>query len=358
MHPFTYNPLPTRVIFGSGTLSQVGPEIRRLGCSKALVLTGSSHFQKGEALRAQLGDLSVGMYSRATMHTPTNITDAAVELAQTLGADCIVALGGGSAVGLSKAIALRTDLPQIVVPTSYSGSEGTAIIGQTQNGIKTTQKSPKVVPEVIIYDVSLTLTLPPQMTATSGINAMAHAIEALYASDANPVSESLAEQGIARLATALPILAQDPQNHEARSDALFGAWACGSCAGVVSMGLHHKLCHTLGGTFNLPHAETHTVVLPHSIAYNTPFAAASMARVARSLGLGTGTASASAAQGIFDLAQTLGAPSSLKQLGMKEEDLERAVDVAMERPYPNPGPLDRERLMGLLRDAYEGRRPV
>ncbi|KAF7371088.1 Iron-containing alcohol dehydrogenase [Mycena sanguinolenta] len=352
MQPFVYNALPARVIFGSGTLSQVGHEIQRLGCSKALVLTGSTHSKKGEALRTDLGELAVGLYPNAAMHTPTNITDAAVELAQTLGADCVVALGGGSAVGLAKAIAFRTDLHQIVIPTSYSGSEATAIIGQTENGIKTTQKTLKVVPEVIIYDVDLTLSLPAQMTITSGINAMAHAVEALYSTECNPVTDMLAEQGIARLASALPILAQDPQNSEARSDALFGAWACGSCAGMVSMALQHKLSHTLGGTFKLPHAETHTVVLPHSIAYNTPFAEAAMARVARSLGAAT------AAQGMFDLAKSLGAPYSLKELGMKEEDLERAVEVALKSPYPNPAPLEREKLLGLLRDAYEGNRPA
>ncbi|KAJ7483318.1 iron-containing alcohol dehydrogenase [Mycena latifolia] len=352
MQPFVYTALPARVIFGHGTLSQVGPEIQRLGCSKALVLTTSFQAKEGEALKADLGTLAVGLYSNATMHTPTNITEEAIELVQRLGADCVVALGGGSTIGLGKAIALRTDLPQIVVPTTYAGSEATTVIGQTENGQKTTQKTLKVLPEVIIYDVDLTLTLPAQMTITSGINAIAHAVEALYSTEANPITDSLAEQGIARVAGALPVLAKDPQNSEARSDALYGAWACGSCLGVVSMALHHKLCHTLGGSFNLPHAETHTVVLPHTIAYNTPFAAAQMGKAARSLG------AASAAQGVFDLAKSLGAPYSLKELGMKEADLERAADIAMANPYPNPAPLERERLLKLLRDAYEGKRPA
>ncbi|KAJ7921196.1 iron-containing alcohol dehydrogenase [Mycena leptocephala] len=352
MHPFVYNSLPARVIFGRGTLSQVGHEIRTLGCSKALVLTTPSRIKQGEALRADLGDLAIGIYSNATMHTPTNVTEEAVELAQTLGADCVIALGGGSTVGLAKAIAFRTDLPQIVIPTTYSGSEATAIIGQTENGIKTTQKSLKVLPEVIIYDVDLTLTLPAQITVTSGINAIAHAVEALYSAESNPITDMLAEQGISRVSNGLAILSNDPQNIEARSDVLFGAWACGSCAGMVSMALHHKLCHTLGGTFNLPHAETHTVLLPHTIAYNAPFAAVAMTKAAQSLG------APSAAQGVFDLAKNLGAPYSLKQLGMKEEDLERAVDVAMKSPYPNPAPLEREKLLGLLRDAYEGKRPM
>ncbi|KAJ7066812.1 iron-containing alcohol dehydrogenase [Mycena belliarum] len=352
MQPFVYNALPARVIFGSGTLSQVASEIQRLGCSKALVLSTPGQAKKGEALKAELGALAVGLYSNAKMHTPTSVTEDALKLLQKLQADCIVALGGGSTIGLAKALALRTDLPQIVIPTTYSGSEGTSIIGQTENGRKTTQKSLKVLPEVIIYDVDLTLGLPAQTTITSGINAIAHAIEALYSAEANPITDSLAEQGIARLAGALPVLAKDLKNSEARSDALFGAWACGSCLGVVGMALHHKLCHTLGGTFDLPHAETHTVMLPHTIAYNTPFAVAPMAKAAHSLG------AASAAQGVFDLAKGLGAPYSLKELGMKEADLERAADVAMSSPYPNPAPLEREKLLNLLRDAYEGKRPA
>ncbi|KAJ6618871.1 iron-containing alcohol dehydrogenase [Mycena sp. CBHHK59/15] len=351
MQPFVYNALPARVIFGSGTLAQVGAEIQRLGCSNALVLTASFHAKDGETLRASLGALAVGIYANATMHTPTNVTEEAVELANTLGADCLVALGGGSVIGLAKAMALRTDLPQIVVPTSYSGSEATSIIGQTANGVKTTQKTLKVLPEVIIYDVDLTLTLPAQMTITSGLNAIAHAVEALYSKEANPITDMLAEQGIVRVANALPVLGKEPHNTDARSDALYGAWACGACLGAVSMALQHKLSHMLGGTFNLPHSETHTVLLPHTIAYNTPFATAAMAKVARSLG------AVSAARGVFDLAKSLGAPYSLKQLGMKEEDLSPAADIAMESPYPNPAPLEREGLLKLLRDAYEGKRP-
>ncbi|KAJ7493158.1 iron-containing alcohol dehydrogenase [Mycena galericulata] len=351
MQPFVYNALPGRVIFGRGTLSQVGPEIQRLGCSKALVLTTASRAKGGEKLKNDLGVLAVGLYSNAKMHTPTNVTEEALKLAQTLGADCIVALGGGSTIGLGKAIALHTDLPQIVIPTSYAGSEATAILGQTENGIKTTLKSLKVLPEVLIYDVDLTLTLPTQMTITSGINAIAHAVEALYSIEANPVTDMLAEQGIVRFANTLPILFKEPQNIEARSDALFGAWTCSVCVGTVGVALQHKLVHSLGGTFNLPHAETHTVLLPHTIAYNTPFAIAAMAKAAKSLG------TSSAAQGVFDLAKNLGAPYSLKQLGMKEEDLERAADVAMKNPYPNPAPLEREKLLALLKDAYVGKRP-
>ena len=264
MQPFVFNALPGRVIFGSGTLSQVGDEIRGLGCGRALLLSTPEQKMEVEKLAGQLGDLAVGIYANATMHTPTDVTLQALQMFRQTKADCVVALGGGSTIGLAKAIALHTDAPQIVIPTTYAGSEATPIIGQTENGIKTTQKTLKVLPEVIVYDVDLTLGLPAQMSVTSGLNAIAHAVEALYAKDANPLISMLAEQGIAAIARALPRIIKNPDDREARSDALYGAWACGVCLGAVGMSIHHKLCHTLGGSFSLPHAQTHTAVLPHA----------------------------------------------------------------------------------------------
>ncbi|KAJ7164417.1 iron-containing alcohol dehydrogenase [Mycena filopes] len=354
--PFVYTGLPMRVIFGRGTISRVGREIQSLGCNKALVLTMPGRAEMGEALKAELGNIAVGIYTHATVHNPTHIAEEAVKLVKALRADCIVALGGGSTIGLGKAIALHTDLPQIVVPTTYSGSEATPFVAPTENGIKTTLKTLKVLPEVIIYDVDLTFTLPAQITVTSAMNAIAHALEALYSTEANPITVMLAEQGIARLVSALPILVKDLHNVEARSDALFGAWACGMCLGGVSMALHHKLCHTLGGTFNLPHSETHTILLPYTIAYNEPYAGPAMANAGRILGAAAD--GSSVAGRLFDLAKGLGAPYALKDIGMKEGDLERAADGAMGSPYPNPAPLERGRILGLLRDAYEGKRPA
>ena len=196
-----------------------------------------------------------------------------------------MAIGGGSTTGLGKAIALRTDLPQIVLPTSYAGSEMTPVVGQTSGGIKTTQSSPKILPEIVIYDVDLTMTMPPKLSATSGINAIAHAVEALYARDRNPVISLMAQEGIRTLAQALPKICAQPDDRAARTDALYGAWLSGICLGAVGMALHHKLCHTLGGSFNLPHAETHTVILPHALAYNAPAAPDAMARIATALGV-------------------------------------------------------------------------
>src|SRR6266705_2999338 len=217
------------------------------------------------------------------MHTPVDVTKHALLRVRELDANGVVAIGGGSTTGLGKAIAWRTGLPQVVVPTSYAGSEMTPILGETQDGLKTTQSSPKVLPETVIYDVDLTMTMPPSLSATSGLNAIAHAVEALYARDRNPIISLMAQEGIKNLARALPKIKDNADDIEARTEALYGAWLCGSCLGAVGMALHHKLCHTLGGTFNLPHAETHTVVLPHATAYNAEAAPEAMVRIARAL---------------------------------------------------------------------------
>ena len=348
---FTYTALPVRVVFGSGTLGRVPDELRALGCRRALVLSTPEQQDAAESLATQLGNLCAAAFTEAAMHTPVEVTERAMQVVRKANADCTIAIGGGSTTGLGKAIALRTDLPQIVIPTTYAGSEATPILGETQQGRKTTQRSAKILPEVILYDVDLTLTLPPALSATSGINAIAHAVEALYTQDANPVTSMMAERGIQTLARALPPIMKNPTDKTARSDALFGAWLCGLCLGAVGMALHHKLCHTLGGSFNLPHAETHTVVLPHAVAYNTPAAPEEMARVAQALG------TANAAQGLFDLAKLLGAPTALGAIGMPEAGLERAAELATSSPYWNPRPLDRAGIGALLDDAFYGRRP-
>ena len=351
MQPFSFTNDPVRVIFGHGTLPMVADEVRRLGCSRALLLSTPQQVGQVRDLGGRLGALAAGIFAEATMHTPVEVTERAAAMARELRADCTVALGGGSTTGLGKAIALRTDLPQIVIPTTYAGSEATAIIGETQGGVKQTQRTLKVLPEVILYDVDLTLTLPPSLAATSGMNAIAHAVEALYAQDGNPVTSLMAEEGVRALARALPRIMADPADREARSDALYGAWLCGTCLNAVGMALHHKLCHTLGGSFDLPHAETHTVVIPHATAYNAAAAPVAMQRIAAALG------TKDAAQGLFDLARSLGAPTSLSALGMKEADLDRAADIAVRNPYWNPRPIDRAGIRALLDDAFHGRRP-
>ena len=351
MHSFVYTGLPSKVLFGFGTLDKVADEVRLVDCRRALVLSTPQQEVQANDLAGRLGQLCVGTFTEAAMHTPVAITEQALAVVRERQADCTVALGGGSTTGLGKAIALRTDLPQIVVPTTYAGSEATPILGETERGRKTTQRTLKVLPEVIVYDVNLTLTLPAALSVTSGMNAIAHAVEALYSPDANPVISLLAVEGIAALARALPAIVSQPADRDARSDALYGAWACGVCLGSVGMSLHHKLCHVLGGTFDLPHAETHTIVLPHAVAYNESAASQSMGRVAEVL------ASTSAAEGLFDLARRLNAPVALKDIGMPPDGIERAADLAVASPYPNPRPVEREGIRALLDDAFHGRRP-
>ena len=352
MEAFDYSVLAGRVVFGSGTIARVAAEVEALGCSRAFVLS-DPHHAAGAALRVRgvLAKRAVGLSTEAAMHTPVEVTGKVLRDVVQAQADCLVALGGGSTTGLGKALALRTDLPQVVIPTTYAGSEATPILGQTEQGRKTTIRSAKVLPETIIYDVDLTLGLPARLSVVSGLNAIAHAVEALYARDANPVTSMLAERGIAAIAHALPKIVRAGGDVSARSDALFGAWACGNCLGTVGMSLHHKLCHVLGGSFDLPHAETHAVILPHATAYNAQAAAGALAPVARVLG------AESAAGGLFDLAAGLGAPMSLRAIGLAESKLDEAAAIAVAAPYWNPRPIEEAGIRALLDDAFHGRRP-
>ena len=348
--PFQGDFNPARILFGPGTLSAVGDEIEGQGCSRALVL--STPFQKAEteALAIRLGTRAAGVFADAAMHTPVAVTDQALQAYISSGADCVVAFGGGSTIGLGKAIAYRTDCPQIVVATTYAGSEVTPILGQTEDGLKTTLKDPKVLPEVVIYDAELTHGLPVAMSVTSGLNAIAHAVEALYAKDANPVTSLQAVEGIRALRDALPEIIRDPGNGPARNEALYGSWLCGTVLGTVGMSLHHKLCHTLGGSFDTPHAETHAILIPHTAAYNEAAAQAALAPAAALFGGDLGA-------GLWDFAGSIGAPLALKDLGLTEADLDHAAEIATQTPYWNPRPVEQEAIRALLQDAWAGIRP-
>ncbi|MER6992251.1 maleylacetate reductase and hydroxyquinol 1,2-dioxygenase domain-containing protein [Saccharopolyspora hirsuta] len=351
MRTFVYAANPARVVFGAGTRGQVRDEVQRLGCSRVLLLGSPPLADVADEIAEQLGELAVARFDGAAMHTPVEVTEQALAVVREHAVDCVVAVGGGSTTGLSKAIAVRTDVPQVVLPTTYAGSEVTPVLGETAEGRKTTRSSPAVLPETVVYDVELTLGLPAAMSVTSGINAMAHAVEALYSEQANPVVDGMALDSIGRMARALPRIAADPRDLDARADALHAAWLAGTCLGTVGMGLHHKLCHTLGGTFDLPHAETHTVVLPHAMAYNAPAAPEAMRRIAEALGV------ADAAAGVHDLVASLGGPTSLRELGMPESGIAEAADLAVAKPYPNPRELVRDDLAALLTAAWRGDRP-
>lgn len=353
MTPFVYTANPSRVVFGSGSLAQLGAEIERLGARRALVLSTPDQVDSARRVAEMLGDKAAGVFAQAVMHVPVELARAARAEAARLGADCAVAIGGGSTTGLGKAIALESGLPILAIPTTYAGSEMTPIWGLTEGGVKKTGRDPKVLPATVIYDPELSAALPLGLSVTSAMNAIAHAAEGLYAHDGNPVTALMAEEGIRALASALPILVAQPRDVSARADALYGAWLCGSVLGAVAMGLHHKLCHTLGGSFELPHAEVHCVILPHALAYNAPMAPVAMARIARALG----NEAFDAPTALQDLAHRSGAPTSLAAIGMPAEGLDRAALLATTAPYPNPRPLDRAALRSLLQRAFDGHPP-
>lgn len=307
MESFEYNANSARVLFG---MEKLAGEVKQSSLTKPMLISTPRQQSNFGGLAKMLDDASItvaSVFSKATMHTPTSVTEAAVEHARQSNADSIISFGGGSAVGLGKAICIRTGLYQISIPTTYAGSEMTPILGETSNGYKITRSDPAILPRTVIYDVSYTLDLPLEVSTVSGVNAVAHAgtsilmsvillqltfteVEALYAQNTNPITNLLALEGISRLAHALPALVQDPQDLDARTIAQYGAWLCGICLGSVGMSLHHKLCHTLGGSLGLPHAQTHAIVLPHVMAYNAPQVADVMVKLAAVLPGSNGSA--------------------------------------------------------------------
>jgi alcohol dehydrogenase class IV len=337
-------------VFRTGALDELAAETARLG-SRALVISTPGQRRLAERCADLLGEKTVGIFDKAKMHTPGSSVREACAEAVRLQADCCVAIGGGSTIGLAKAIAFQHRVPILAVPTTYSGSEATSIWGYTENGIKHVAKDAHVQPRTIVYDPLLTLGLPPGVSGPSGVNAIAHCVEALYAENANPLVSLMAEEGIRALGRSLPKVVNEPRDVEARSDALYGSWLGGVVLGAVGMALHHKLCHVLGGTFDLPHAETHTIVLPHAVAYNAAAAPEAMRRIATALG------AEDAARGLFDLNLSLGAWVALKDVGMPEDGIDRAVELATKNPYYNPAPIRAEGIRQLLVNAWEGKRP-
>ncbi|MBN9107148.1 MAG: maleylacetate reductase [Pseudonocardia sp.] len=346
MTDFVYRSSAVRVVFGSGTIDRVAEELELLGCGRALVLATPGQVDHADAVRDRLGGRAAGVFTGARMHTPVETTEEALTLARALEADCTVAVGGGSTIGLGKALTHRTGLPQVAVPTTYAGSEVTPVLGETRDGRKTTLRDPAVAPRTVVYDVDLTMSLPAGLTGTSGLNAMAHAVEALWARDRNPVTSLLALEAVGAFATALPRLADDPLDRDARSAALYGAWLSGTCLGTVGMALHHKLCHVLGGTFDLPHSEVHAVVLPHVVDFNAPAVPAIVESIARVL------KAPRAGDGIRELRDRVGAPRSLRELGMPRSGIARAAELVTADGYPNVRPIDRAEAEDLLIAAW------
>jgi maleylacetate reductase len=350
MERFVYQAMPSRVVFEWGALAQLPAEVERLGARRALILSTPEQRALADEVARVLGERAAGVHAEAVMHVPVEVAHAARDKAASLDADCCVAVGGGSTIGLGKAIALESSLPIIAVPTTYAGSEMTPIYGLTEGRLKRTGRDPRVLPRTVIYDPSLTMSLPVAVSVASGVNAIAHAVEALYAEDANPIISLMAEESIRALGEALPHI----EDRTMRSRALYGAWLAGTCLGAVGMALHHKLCHTLGGSFNLPHAPMHAALLPHTAHYNQAAAPEALSRVARALG---GRDAAEAGPLLYALNRRLGIETALARIGMPETGLDEAADLACRNPYANPRPIDRDAIRALLQKAWEGAAP-
>lgn len=349
---FTYESNAPRVIFGAGKLVEISAEVALLNIRKPVIISTKGQHELALEVGELLGQ-SATIFAGAVMHVPTESIAAVLRHVDEYGSDGCVCIGGSSTIGLAKAVALDKGLPILAVPTTYAGSEMTPIWGITRDGVKVTGRDTRVQPKTVIYDPLLTLTLPASISAASGFNAMAHAIEALYAENKNPIISLLSETSIAALAASLPVLVKNTQDIEARTNALYGAWLAGTALGAVGMALHHKLCHVLGGSFSLPHAQVHSVMLPYSLAYNSQHIPEAMKAISRAMH----TNIADVPGGLFDLVKKVEAPTALKDIGMKVEDIEKAAEIVMSRPYYNPRQISRSTILELLENAYQGIRP-
>jgi alcohol dehydrogenase class IV len=356
MSSFIYDPLPGRVVFGAGSSRrQLAAEVARLGPGRLLVIASVRDGALAAELTRPLAERVVGGFSGVRQHVPVEVAEEVRAQARACGADGLLAIGGGSAIGTAKAAALELGLPIIAVPTTYAGSEMTAIYGITTGQRKQTGRSPAVLPRLVVYDPELTLSLPPAISGPSAMNALAHCVEAFYAPGANPITALIAEEGIRALARGVPGAVASPGELGPREETLYGAYLAGAALAVAGTGLHHKICHVLGGAYNLPHADLHTVVLPHATAFNEVALPAEMARVRAALGAPAGQ---SAAAALYELARTIGAPASLREIGMAEGQLAEALPLVLAAmPADNPRPIDRAGIAALLEDAFWGREP-
>ncbi|KAF6806441.1 maleylacetate [Colletotrichum musicola] len=354
--PFVFGITTPKVFFGPGTLSNLPAELRSRALTKPLIICSPSRTSLAIKIQQKLSEAGITdteILDTAKVHNPSEIIAPAVERAANR--DALVSVGGGSAVGLGKAIALRTGMPQVAIPTTYSGSEMTPIIGETKDGKKTSTTDPKILPKVVIYDVDLTMDLPAKISGPSGLNAMAHSFEALYSRQASPMTDHLALESIKALSRALPAIASDPSSVEARTSALYGAFLAGLLASATGIALQHKLAHAAGGTLNLPHAETHSVLLPHSIAYNAGcFSEDIRKKLSSALLQSTGDSAAGIVAGLNELLRLLEIPTGLKDVGMPEGDIDRVTDVASDTPYWNPRPLEKAKIREIVRRAWAG----
>lgn len=354
MTSFVYDALPGRILFGEGLAGTVlADELARLGCTRVLAFAGEGERDIAARLLPTLGDVVADVFTGVRMHVPAEVAVAATARARELGVDGLLSVGGGSTTGTAKIVARETGLPVLAVPTTYAGSEVTPVWGLTTDSRKETGRDLAVLPRTVVYDPELTWSLPRPMAVASGLNAMAHSVEALWTEAANPVTSSLAVESVRALAQGLRALADagddEVADRAARRDLTYGAYLAGSCFAVAGSGLHHKICHALGGAFDLPHAETHAAVLPYVLAYNAP----ALGDLADRLGAALGDPDP--ARGLRTLAAHVGAPSRLADVGLRDDQLAEAVDlVAAKLPIHNPRPLGRDEIAALLAAALHG----
>jgi maleylacetate reductase len=338
-----------RVLFATGQApAAVADEVRRAGYCRVMLIAGES--ESAIAERVSAGLPVVVRTDEVVMHVPVDVAARAQQLAVEHSADAVLCVGGGSATGLAKAVALSTGIPIIAVPTTYAGSEATAVWGLTDGEGKRTGMDGRVLPRVVVYDAELTLTLPPGLSTASGLNALAHCVDSLWAPQANPINRALALEGAKQLAQGLPRVAVQPQDLIGREQVLGGAYLAALSFSSAGSGLHHKICHVLGGQLDLPHAETHAVVLPHVLAFNAP----SVPDIDQAL-VNTWGGSDSVS-GLMTWTEALDAPCALRDLGMRREDVVSVADhvVRAAEHLGNPRPVTKSAMVDLLCAAWEG----
>lgn len=350
---FEYNALPGRVVFGAGRArSSLSAEVEQMGLQRLMLIADAFDADLARELVAPLGQRCVTTFDKVRQHVPVEVVREACKQAKDKHVDGLLSVGGGSTTGLAKAVALELDLPIICIPTTYAGSEMTPVWGMTENNRKTTGRSMKVLPKLVIYDPELTYSLPDTITGPSAINAVAHCVEAFYAAGACPMASLMALEGIRAIANGLQDAVLNPRGLSGRAKTLYGAYLGGATFAVAGSGIHHKICHVLGGAYDLPHAELHTIILPHAVAINRDAIPDIMARIADALGADD------AADGLFDLGRDVGAPAALSAIGMKAEDLDEAVQLCLAAvPANNPAQVSEAMMRQLLSDAFEGNRP-
>jgi alcohol dehydrogenase class IV len=350
--------LPQRVVFAvGGAVEAVAGEVARLGGRRVMVIASGREATLADAV---VGGLPVVLrHTEVVMHVPVAVAERARAAAAEAGVDVVVTIGGGSTTGLGKAVALETGLPIVAVPTTYAGSEATNVWGLTDSGPegtrKTTGADARVLPRAVVYDATLLTSLPVDLAVASGLNALAHCVDSMWAPRTDPIDQALAGEGIRALATALPAVVAEPSDRggiEGREQTLYGAYLAAVAFASAGSGMHHKICHVLGGMFNLPHAQTHAIVLPHVLGFNAPHTPAAEARIAAAFGSPTATA------GLAALRKTVDAPRALRDYGMPEDGITQAVrPIIAAIPADNPTPVTPENITALLRAAWEGDEP-